>query len=48
MGLAHGGKPGMCPVTERVADELVRLPLFNDMSDDDTSVVIDAVRSFRA
>jgi dTDP-4-amino-4,6-dideoxygalactose transaminase len=46
MGLQHGGKPGQCPVTERVADELVRLPLYNDLSDDDTSQVIDAVRAF--
>jgi dTDP-4-amino-4,6-dideoxygalactose transaminase len=46
MGLAHGGKPGQCPVTERVADELVRLPLFNDLTDTDQSFVIDAVRTF--
>jgi dTDP-4-amino-4,6-dideoxygalactose transaminase len=46
MGLAHGGKRGMCPVTERVADELVRLPLYADLADDDQSVVIDAVRAF--
>lgn len=46
MGLAHGGKPGMCPVTERIADELVRLPLYNDLGDGDQAVVIDAVRSF--
>jgi dTDP-4-amino-4,6-dideoxygalactose transaminase len=48
MGLAHGGRPGTCPVTERVADELIRLPLYNDMSERDQGVVIDAVRSFRA
>jgi dTDP-4-amino-4,6-dideoxygalactose transaminase len=46
MGLAHGGKAGMCPVTERIADELVRLPLYNDLSDADHATVIDAVRSF--
>lgn len=48
MGLVHGGKPGMCPVTERIADELVRLPLYNDLTDADQSQVIDAVRSFAA
>jgi len=48
MGLAHGGEPGMCPVTERVSDELVRLPLYNDLSEADQGVVIDAVRSFGA
>jgi dTDP-4-amino-4,6-dideoxygalactose transaminase len=48
MGLSHGGAPGMCPVTERVADELVRLPLSNDMTDADQSIVNDAIRTFRA
>jgi dTDP-4-amino-4,6-dideoxygalactose transaminase len=48
MGLAHGGKAGMCPVTERVSDELVRLPMFNDMTEAEQSTVIDAVRSFAA
>ena len=46
MGLAHGGKPGQCPITERVADELVRLPLYNDLADHDVGRVIDAVRGF--
>jgi dTDP-4-amino-4,6-dideoxygalactose transaminase len=46
MGLAHGGAAGMCPVTERVAGELVRLPLYADLDDADQSTVIDAVRSF--
>jgi dTDP-4-amino-4,6-dideoxygalactose transaminase len=48
MGLSHGGQPGMCPVTERVSDELVRLPLYNDLSERDQGVVIEAVRSFGA
>jgi dTDP-4-amino-4,6-dideoxygalactose transaminase len=48
MGLAHGGKAGMCPVTERISDELVRLPLYNDMTEAEQSAVIDAVRSFAA
>lgn len=47
MGLAHGGVPGACPVAEAVSDELVRLPLFADLTDDDQGHVIDAVRSFR-
>ena len=46
MGLAHGGKAGMCPVTERISDELVRLPVYNDLTDAEQSTVIDAVRSF--
>ena len=46
MGLAHGGVAGACPVTERVADELVRLPLYADLSADDQGAVIAAVTSF--
>jgi dTDP-4-amino-4,6-dideoxygalactose transaminase len=46
MGLAHGGAPGACPVTERIADELVRLPLYNDLDEADQGRVIDAVRAF--
>jgi dTDP-4-amino-4,6-dideoxygalactose transaminase len=47
MGLAHGGIAGSCPVTEKIADELVRLPLYADLTDAEQSTVIDAVRSFR-
>ncbi|HEX8111329.1 MAG TPA: dTDP-4-amino-4,6-dideoxygalactose transaminase [Kofleriaceae bacterium] len=46
MGLRHGGRPGMCPVTEVIADELVRLPFYYDLDDADQGRVIDAVRSF--
>ena len=38
---------GQCPVTEDVSDRLVRLPLFFQLTDDDQSRVIDAVRAFR-
>jgi dTDP-4-amino-4,6-dideoxygalactose transaminase len=38
--------PGGCPVTENVADRLVRLPLWAGMSDADTEQVIAAVRAF--
>jgi dTDP-4-amino-4,6-dideoxygalactose transaminase len=47
MGRQFGGKPGDCPVTEDVSDRLVRLPFFNDLSDDHQSRVIDAVVAFR-
>jgi dTDP-4-amino-4,6-dideoxygalactose transaminase len=46
MGLSFGGRVGMCPVTERVAEELVRLPMYHDLTDDDHGRVIDAVRAF--
>lgn len=46
MGRRFGGHEGQCPVTEDVADRLVRLPLFYQMTNEDQSTVIDAVRSF--
>ena len=46
MGSSLGGRAGQCPVTERVADELVRLPLYNDLSEDAQTSVIEAARSF--
>lgn len=47
MGQRLGGRPGDCPVTERISDQLVRLPLFNTMSDEELDIVIAAVREFR-
>ncbi|MDR8414574.1 dTDP-4-amino-4,6-dideoxygalactose transaminase [Nonomuraea sp. 3-1Str] len=46
-GIRHGRPaPGGCPVTERVADTLVRLPLFADLGEEDVAHVIGAVREF--
>lgn len=47
MGVALGGRRGLCPVTEEVADRLVRLPLFNGMNDPEQDQVIEAVLSFQ-
>lgn len=47
MGLRLGGRSGDCPVTERVSDQLVRLPFYADLSTTEQSTVIDAVRAFR-
>jgi dTDP-4-amino-4,6-dideoxygalactose transaminase len=46
MGINYGGKPGDCPVTERLGDCLLRLPFYNDLADSDQARVIDAIRSF--
>ena len=46
MGLRFGGVAGQCPVTERVADELVRLPLYYQLSEADQGAVVAAVTSF--
>jgi len=45
-GLKFGGAAGQHPVTEAVADQLVRLPLHYHLSPADQDRVIDAVTSF--
>jgi dTDP-4-amino-4,6-dideoxygalactose transaminase len=46
MGRRFGGRGGDCPVTERVSDQLVRLPFYNQLTVDDQDRVIEAVREF--
>ena len=46
MGVRFGGKPGDCPVTERVSDQLIRLPFHNSLSEAEQQKVIEAVMSF--
>ena len=46
MGMQFGGRPGQCPVTERVSDCLLRLPFYNDLGDDQQDEVIEAILSF--
>ncbi|HOE35203.1 MAG TPA: dTDP-4-amino-4,6-dideoxygalactose transaminase [Anaerolineaceae bacterium] len=45
MGQRFGGKPGDCPVTERVSDQLVRLPLFYNLTDEEQDRVIEVILS---
>jgi dTDP-4-amino-4,6-dideoxygalactose transaminase len=47
MGLRFGGHQGDCPVTEDLADRLLRFPFFTGMSSSEQGQVIDAVRAFR-
>lgn len=46
MGRKFGGKEGLCPVTECVSGRLVRLPFYNDLTEDDQDRVISAIREF--
>jgi len=45
MGMRFGGKPGDCPVTERISDQLVRLPFFYNLTDEEQDRVIEAIIS---
>lgn len=47
MGRTFGGRPGECPVTEDVSDRLVRLPFFNDLSEDDQERVCAIIEEYR-
>jgi dTDP-4-amino-4,6-dideoxygalactose transaminase len=47
MGRRFGGRPGDCPVTERISDRLLRLPFYNDMTPPEQDSVIRAVTAFR-
>ena len=46
MGQRFGGRPGDCPVTERVGDRLVRLPFHNALTGNEQEQVIDLLRAF--
>jgi dTDP-4-amino-4,6-dideoxygalactose transaminase len=46
MGIRFGSKKGDCPVTESVADRLVRLPFYNGLSEEEQSRVIEAIQSY--
>ncbi|MCL5105523.1 MAG: dTDP-4-amino-4,6-dideoxygalactose transaminase [Armatimonadetes bacterium] len=46
MGKRLGGDRYSCLVTERVSDRLLRLPFFNDLTEDDQSTIIETLERF--
>jgi len=46
MGSTFGGRPGQCPVTERTSECLLRLPFYNDLSEDEQAQVVTAIQRF--
>lgn len=46
MGRRFGGRPGQCPVTESVAGRLLRLPFFNDLTEETQARVVESIRRF--
>jgi dTDP-4-amino-4,6-dideoxygalactose transaminase len=46
MGRQFGGREGDCPVTEVVSDCLVRLPLYNELTEADQARVVEAIYGF--
>ncbi len=47
MGRKYGYDIGACPVTEDVSDRLVRLPLFNELTEQELVEVVRAVKNFK-
>ena len=45
-GQRFGSAPNGCAVTQDVSDRLIRLPLYSDMSSDETARVVDVVTKF--
>ena len=46
MGQRFGSRPGDCPVTERVSDQLVRLPFYNSLTSEDQQYVIESILEY--
>lgn len=46
MGEKYGGKPGDCPVTERITEQLLRLPFYTNMTEEEQRTVILALKEF--
>ena len=46
-GLKFAGGPSNCPVTEEVSERLLRLPFYNDLSENDQDQVTAAVTNSR-
>ncbi len=47
MGRSFGGQVGECPVTERVSDQLLRLPFHNVLTGAEQEQVIEAILDFK-
>ena len=47
MGRRFGGQLGDCSVTEDVSDRLLRLPFYNDLTQDEQTQVIDRILEFK-
>lgn len=47
MGQKWGGRVGDCPVTERVSDQLLRLPFYYSLSQADQERVVEEIKKFK-
>lgn len=47
MGRDFGGQPGDFPVTEDISDRILRLPFYNDMTQNEQTLVVDRILEFK-
>jgi dTDP-4-amino-4,6-dideoxygalactose transaminase len=47
MGQRFGNKNEELPVTESISSRLLRLPFYNEMTEEEQTQVIDAITAFR-
>lgn len=47
MGRKHAARKQECPVTVEASDRLLRLPLYNSLSEDEQAMVIEAILEFK-
>ena len=46
MGKLYGGNINDCPIAEDISERLLRLPFFNDLTENDQSFVINTIKKF--
>ena len=46
MGSGSAAAPGDCPVTEDVSDRLLRLPFYNELTQQDSERIVEAIHGF--
>lgn len=47
MGQKYGGKPGDCPVTEKISDQLLRLPLYKDLDEATLKYIVESITTYQ-
>jgi dTDP-4-amino-4,6-dideoxygalactose transaminase len=47
MGLQFGARPDQCPVASQISDRLLRLPFYNDLTEEDLKLIVTSIREFK-
>lgn len=47
MGRSFGGNASDCPVTEKISDTILRLPFYNDLTDEEQGYIIGKILEYQ-